>query len=173
MFVNVSSVINVNETSKQTELIVFLTVKMTAAAQKLNGSKPINQSILSSPCWSSVTLLCCVAPFLQQRGRRPATNHSALRLVRSCANPVCSYWLAGSKVRGQSGRECQRQTDRCLTVHRSRSSRLIRCLSCGRRDKGSGGSSSPEWSNQDSNTAETVSHKFTERSEFFSKLLIL
>lgn len=50
----------------------------------------------------------------------------------------------------------QRQKERRLTVHRSRSSHLIRCLSCGRRDKGSGGSSSPEWSNQDSNTAERI-----------------
>lgn len=68
----------------------------------------------------------------------------------------------------------QRQTDRRLTVHRSHSSRLIRCLSCGRRDRGSGGSSSPEWSNQDSRTedreervlrpaASTCGHKLTPR----------
>lgn len=46
----------------------------------------------------------------------------------------------------------QRQTARRLTTHRSLSRRLIRCLSCGRRDKGSGGSSSPVWSSQDSST---------------------
>lgn len=53
--------------------------------------------------------------------------------------------------------KCQRQTDRRLTVHRSCIRRLIRLLSCGRRDKGSGGSSSPEWSNQDSNTSSSRS----------------
>lgn len=75
------------------------------------------------------------------------------------------------RVQRQGG---QRQTDRRLTVHRSHSSRLIRCLSCGRRDRGSGGSSSPEWSNQDSRTedreervlrpaASTRGHKLTPR----------
>lgn len=70
----------------------------------------------------------------------------------------------------------QRQTDRRLTVHRSHSSRLIRCLSCGRRDRGSGGSSSPEWSNQDSRTEDreervlrpapsTCGHKLTPRCD--------
>lgn len=74
---------------------------------------------------------------------------------------LCSVWLADTcRIKGQWvvvffwSRERHRQTDRCLTVHKSRSSRRIRCLSCGRRDKGSGGSSSPEWSNQDSKTEE-------------------
>lgn len=64
---------------------------------------------------------------------------------------------AGSKGQSFGTERCQRQTDRCLTVHRSRSRRRILCLSCGRRDKGSGGSSSPEWSNQDSNTSSSRS----------------
>lgn len=100
--------------------------------------------------------------------RRPAggalgTSSVVLQFTSSPAEGAEGWGWGGAISRDQqggggaglqefNGETCQRKTDRRLTVHRSHSSRLIRCLSCGRRDKGSGGSSSPEWSNQDSKT---------------------
>lgn len=70
-------------------------------------------------------------------------------------------------VRPVSSQTLQRQNESRLTVHRSCSSHLIRCLSCGRRDNGSGGSSSPEWSNQDSRTAVQKKETFRVRELAF------
>lgn len=81
----------------------------------------------------------------------PAEGASSWR-AQSVPPPSPSLRLH-SAFRGWREETSQCHTDRRLTVHRSHSRRLIRCLSCGRRDKGSGGSSSPEWSSQDSSTA--------------------
>ena len=77
--------------------------------------------------------------------------------------------IRGNNVAQSRPLEEQHREMRC-TVPRSASSRLIRCLSCGRRARGSGGSSSPVWSIQLSNTGEREGEKERHLSPLVSQL---